>query len=290
MMSHKKHATYVLKEAKQSLVDCWQNKGYFAVSTLADIVFLIVYGFLANIMVFKITQYMTAAAIKFGESSSSATIDQMALSPIRTVISENPVVRSYIVKMFLLIFLFMAIAYITYCVFESFSWKNIFMISKEEYTFSDMLKQFSMLNLIWFVFVLIIQVISFFSRLKADILSGVSTEGLPGPGIVIMTLGYALTYLIFISYGLMTRREKASRTFKESFRIGYERFFYLAPAFILLMLLLNAISLLLVKAFGFSYVAQFIFVVVIAMPIITLMKVYFTRIVSEVSKHGSGGK
>lgn len=274
---------FLVSEFRKSVNRSISRFSDFLISALNDTLFLLFYGMVSTVFVYKITEYAQAFIFKIGENSANQ-LRFYAGSSLMSIIRDNPEARTYLNSLVVLFMLLMVVIYISYVFFQTISWKYVNRINKKNISFIKLLRKFSLLNLKWLPIIFIVQLLSLLFFIGQTSAQRINENIQPSSSMIFIIIGVIIIYFMFISYSIMLN---SKRSFSDSFRIGLKKgrivLTYLVIG--LVFYLLNQFSNILANL---SDIVLLVFTLIITIPSMTLFKVYFSSIVDKAL--GSNGK
>jgi len=261
----------VVKELINSLHLIKKNAFWLVIASLTDAVFLLAYGFFTTPVSEKIVEHSVLVANKLSEVMAGKFPTGVLFKLF------GPELRPLTFKLILIILLLFLVIYLVYTVFQATSWYIATIIAGKEYSYKQYLLGFARLNILWMGGYLLYKILDVILGLRYIIIRQI----VPGaPNIAGKVLLAAFVFFILaalFSYPLL----KAKTIFKTPWRISLALVILCTSMFLAARFILDKTAY-----YGFMYYHTFTPAYVVGLlllfPTITLIKVYATRVLSNV--------
>lgn len=249
-----------------------KNWKYLLLGMLSDFLFLIVamtsWFFVSN----KLIVYYDILQGVSGNIGPESVIDETGLNVLS---GQLDVIGGAIKGIYLNLFLFVLLLFVSFIVFKGFSWLIVkYIVNKEKLKLKlDYFLRFSGLTLIWTFSLLLL----FFL-----VVAGMSEDVTVRAGLEIFIVAYLLVigYFGMISYTYLLKKEKIWDSLKNSFINGIKKIYILVPVFLIVLLVFFIISNLFNIVVNIPFVF-FIFTVIFLILCIWA-RIYLFLIVKEI--------
>jgi len=260
----------------KNFIKSWElffnNKKYILLGILSDFLFFIAiltsWFFVSNKLIqnYDILQGM-ANSINPGGVTNESSLNLLS--------GQLDAINSVIKSIYLNLFLLVLLVFVSFVLFESFSWLIVkIVVNKEKLNFRlDYFLRFVGLSSVWFLLLLLV----FFIMLM-----GISEDANIIAGLKVFAIACfsIICYFAIISYSYLLRENKIWKAMKNAFAKGIKKIYVLLPVLIIILLILFIISSL----FGITYQIPFMFFAftIIFLLIYIWARVYLLLVVREI--------
>lgn len=260
----------LLKEISKSFELFRRNIIFVPILAFLDMFFFIVAGFFRQFIYIRILEKIISLKEIMDSSPGLGNLTESDL--IRSAVSHFKFTQGYN-SLFYLLLLFVGIVFLIYVIINCISWALVTLMVHKKLKIMQYIKRFILLNLFWF---LVIMIIAFLLRKSiAQLVFGFS----PLTILLLVVLAF-IFYFVFISYPLIVKlslKKALGRTFttgfKKSPRFGLMYIYCIFALFFadFIMRFLQSISSTL----------MFIAGILIVLPLFGLIRVFITTAVLE---------
>lgn len=268
-----------ISELTNSFSQLRKNIIYLPFAVLTDILFLLVYGFTAGVVMNKILTYIQAIGLNAIKNSAGKSISQLTFSGILS----SPETSRYFMKIIFLYLILILIIYLVYSIFSGISWKLSNRIAIEDkISYYNYVKKFAKLNLFWIIFIIVYHPVSLFSSLIRVLSSKTGSNTFPiiFSSLVLLFL-VLIAYFMFISYALIS--SKAKKIISQSFKLGIKKIKCIFPMYLIISLVFLIIELIL-RFLSENFIFMLIAGIVLAIPAFTWARVYIILTINKVNE------
>tara|TARA_Y100000310_G_scaffold339887_1_gene433981 strand:+ start:3851 stop:4672 length:822 start_codon:yes stop_codon:yes gene_type:complete len=270
----------IISTLKSSTKLLKEHKPLVLLSASIDLLFLFVYGFVFSMVFSKIEGYLLELynlMMEYSQQIQGSLLEKGLFSALRATPEMSEVFNELIIW-----FLVLGIViYVLYSVFQGISWRISYKIIGKKIGYSKFLIRFGLVNLFWFAFYIIYQIIDYLFDLNAMIAVnmdlGQSAPGLSFISFMVWISMFVIGYFVLISYTLVMKH----RVIRKSFGLGFRKLKVLLPAYLTVLAVFFTLNLLLVLSFRISPVLMFIVGIIGVFPAITWARVFFNLSVNE---------
>ena len=268
----------IISSLKRSIELLKEHKPLVLLSASADMLFLFVYGFVFSMVFSRIEGYLLELYNLMMESPQkmqNTLLNNGLLSALRAT-PEMSAVFGKAVTWFLVLG---AIIYVLYSIFQGISWRISYRIMGKKIAYSRFIVKFALVNLLWFVFYIIYQVIDYLFDLNAMIavnmdLGQSTSAGLSFIAFMVWVSMFVIGYFALISYTLIGRYNFFG-VIKKSFGFGFRRLKVLLPAYLIILAVFFTINQFLILIFRINPMVMFALGIVTVFPAMTWARVFF---------------
>jgi hypothetical protein len=270
----------IISNLKSSVKLLKEHKPLVLLSASIDLLFLFVYGFVFSMVFSRIGGYLLELYNLMMESPQQiqgSLLGKGLFSALRATPE-----MSFVFNKLIIWFLILGIMiYVLYSVFQGISWRISYRIIGKKIAYSRFIVKFALVNLFWFVFYIIYQIIDYLFDLNAMIAGnmdlGQSAPGLSFIAFMLWISMFVIGYFALISYTLVMKH----RVIRKSFGLGFKKFKVLLPAYLTVLAVFFVINLLLVLSSRISPVVMFALGMVTVFPAMTWARVFFGIVVDK---------
>jgi len=267
---------------KQSLKLLREYKFNIAIPIMVDMLFLFIYGFVFSLIFNKIGFYLAELynlVIKSPEQVQNSLLSQGLLSALRS----TPELASVFNKAVIWFVLLAAAVYLIYSVFHGLSWAISHRIIGKKIAFLRFSTQFFLINLFWFVFYVIQEVIAYLFELRDMISINVNQTPASNLSLILWLYLVILAYFALISYTLIGKY-KPLKIIANSFKLGFKKIKILFPSYLIVLLVFLIINFILVLCSRINLIFMFIVGIITVFPAMTWARVFFNLTVQKLVK------
>ncbi len=244
------------------------NNAYLLIFTiLYDALFIICYGFIASAMAGKIAEFMASTGYFVVQESIKNAGGEGTISSI----VWNSSARGELIMIAVLFILFVLSAYFVYCFFQGLCWRMIKRFSGEKITIKEQLKKFFLVNIFWFVWIVLYNIMDYLALLRKNLLQTESS------GFAFYTFMIVLGYFMLISYSLIGKEK--SKIIRKSFLLGVKKINVLF-SYVIILIIMAALGMLISSSIG-NYLISIILQIFIVLPILSWARVYIDLSVAD---------
>jgi len=254
----------VVKELINSLYLLKKNAFWLVIAALTDAIFFVAWGFFTSPVKNKILEHSVLIANQLSTIMAGKGTGILAHM-------FRPELRPMTNKLIRLIFILFAVMYIIYSAFHGTSWWMATKIAGKNYTYRQYMFGFAKINLIWMACYALYKLLDIVISLRHLILEKIS----PGTPNIAAKMLLILVILIFIAAYLSYPLLKINTLFKTPVKITAPLVILSASIYLTAQFILNNIGKLNVDA-------ALIVGLLLLFPVITLIRVYITRVISHV--------
>jgi len=270
----------ITSNLKSSIKLLKEHKPLVLLSASIDMLFLFVYGFVFSLIFNnKVGVYLLELynlMIKSPEDIQGSLLSQGLFASLRAT-PELALVFNRIIIWFLVL---TVAVYIIYSVFQGLSWNISYRIIGKKMDFFKFLTQFSLINLFWFIFYIIYQIMAYLFALRTIIAQNINSTPAPSLNFILWLYLLVLAYFMLISYTLIGRY-KPIKIIGKSFRLGFKKVKILLPSYLFVLFIFLLINFLLVLSFRISPILMFVIGILTVFPAIAWARVFFNLVVNK---------
>lgn len=265
-----------LKKVEEALKLIKKQIYLLPIAILLEVLFLLSYGFLHSFIERKIAPFVQN--ILLVSSQLSADIDAFSGSESAvTVLMGNPVFSSNISSILQIMFAMVLAVYILWIIFHGSNWFLANKFANRKIKFMQYINRFSLINLFWFVILIIIifgsAVYAFNHALSPE--PAINETIFSWIGMIIYAI---IFYFAFISIALIDKSDNIKKTFK----IGINKFHKVIPAYLIIVLVLFIFNHLVSLVMKINYSLSVFLAIIVVLPFLTLFRVYFLLIIEKI--------
>jgi len=259
----------VIKNFFESFKAIKSKKYYILYPVIVDLLFILSYGSVLGFFIGNI-QEKAVALIETGKSILYSG------GLIKGLLTNNQVISIVLSTLG-----FMITTYIQYCIFQGVTWRFARKFVEEHVHFFSYLKKFFLVNIFWFFWFFIVEILDYVRRLLVYLRGEELTTTLFS-GLLLFFI-FVIIYFAFISYALINRY-KIVEAVKKSFSLGIKKINFFLLMHLIIFLVFLIINLLLILTFKVNLILMVIVGIVLVSPAYTWARVFLSLIVNELDK------
>jgi len=261
----------VFVEAIKSLKLMKQNSPLIIFSSILDVIFLIVYGFLTAPLFFSIVENITSVGTKLSqlapEFSRTFTVNPGIINLLFTHPSLKPHTNTLIASYLILVL----VIFVLYNLFQGINWRLARQITGDNTEWGSYLGRFAKINVFWIFLFVIYHILDVIASLQQTIAEGVvNTRPTNTLGIISIIFLVTIIYFAFISYN--------SLSIKKSFKEGIKKAKNFVPMYLVIAAVFVIIQYLLVLVQKLGTATTFIVGVALLLPALSWTRIYITKV------------
>lgn len=254
-----------------------KNPKKLALSSVIDILFFIVYGFLTAPLFRKLVEYIVIIGTEISQNAASMVRGENPT--VGSLIANDSQLTQYFHKLLLVYLILAVVIYLVYVFFHSITWKISSEISGRKIGMYDYLKDFALVNIFWVILFIVYHFVSLYFDLNEAAIRSVQAEPSSFFRIALAVLILFTFYFAAISYALIGKVKKGK--IRKSFKIGFKNFRNVLPAYLVVLLVFLILRYILNAVGDYNFVLMIIVGVVTLIPAMTWARVYFTMVVEK---------
>ena len=281
MTKWKNHLLFTSAVKAASLLK--DNRKLFIYIMLADLIFILVNGFLSFNLIVRLQEYLFSAAGEIAERSADIT-QELIHKSIFEVLFSYPEISSLMYSIFGVLLLLAITVYIVFSVFQGYAWRTTLKMLGRNMSYYRFCRQFVIVTVLWLllfysqrIFVVLINIVNIVSEKVYHVSPSFMLDYL---AIIFLA---AIAYFALISYSLIGKYP-VWKIIKKTFVLGVKKAAYLLPMYLVLLLLFWAINQILGVAGSQSQALFFIVGFLLVFPAFAFSRVYIALVVNKLAK------
>lgn len=249
----------------------FQNKLKLLACVIAEILFFFIYGLATAPIYQKLVQYTNIIGALASDALTAAAREQ---NSVMSVLSSEAI-KPYLIDVLLLLLLLCAVAFLLYCVFQSFIWNMSLSMAGRKIRYLDYLKKFMLVNTVWLLFFIIYYFAGFAVEIRGAAIKTIA-QAAPSNALHIVLSAYLVIvfYFAVISY--------VDLSAKKSFGFGVRNIRELLPAWLIIAAYFLILQLVLSQVMQLNYIAGIAVGIIITIPSLTIARVYISRVIQKI--------
>jgi len=275
-MLEKIKKTKVFEDFRKALKAARNRPLYMFYALLADLLFLFLYGFivLGKAGIFTRILYNWQHILALVSRSSEQMLNTYALnSDFAAMLAVEPDIKINLMNLLWLYLILLLALYVIYCLCQGLSWKFSLELAGRKMRFYGFMKQFALVNILWFALFSIYHLLSLLADLRKSVLAKQGIE-FSYFSLAVTALLFVISYFVFISYAFIGKH-KTMAIIKRTFADGVKKFLNIAVAYMAFFAAVLVLNLLLAGAFMLHAILAYAVGILIVMPAFTVLRIFF---------------
>ncbi len=201
-------------------------------------------------------------------------------------ITSNPIFKPYIGQILKYSLMLVLCVYLLYTITQGVLW---FIVSRKilhhKVSFWKYFGKFSLFSLFYFILLLAAVIASLWHSFATLFANEAASS------VVFSAFMVVLCYFMFLSYALILKHG-IKEAFLSTFRLGIKKIKYIAPMYLVLVIIAFVLNILLNLAAGTSHALMIAAGVILVLPFMTFSRAYITEFVAKIDEqhHGEHSK
>lgn len=267
-----------LKAINEAFAAIRRKRFYILYPMVCDIIFVYILGFVLSGLMAKLSEYVYVMGIIINTRVGELTQNYAASASVMQIILEEPQLKQAFLGFLSVLLVIFISFYLLYCFFQSISWKLAFDFTKEKISQSHYMKRFFLVNIFWITLFFIYKILDYLLFLNARIKGG-NEQSVDVFFFIILIIAF---YFATISYVLITKYP-AWKAIKKSFVIGIKKLHKISLNYFIILLIILFFNLIVFYLTKVHFILTLLFVIIIAVPSLTFMRVLVVKGVGKQS-------